>query len=80
MTATESFRLRDSASWNRRISTLMNEWETARKKTRESAASILMEEGRSVSDVANAFGTTRQWASRLVAETHSDRHGSVSPS
>jgi uncharacterized protein (DUF1697 family) len=66
MSLTESFALRDSAGWSRQISALLEEFETARKRTRESAAVALMEEGRNISDVATAFGTTRQWASRLV--------------
>ncbi len=66
MTLTDSFARRDSAGWSRRISALLDNYETCRRKTRESAALALLDEGQSVKSVAAAFGTTRQWAERLV--------------
>jgi hypothetical protein len=67
MGLTESFARRDSARWSRQINALLEEFETCRRVTREAAALVLLEEGRSVTDVGRAFGTTRQWASRLLS-------------
>ena len=66
MSVTESFARRDSAAWSREISALLEHFEDRRRATRESASLVLLEEGRSVRYVGDAFGTTRQWASRLV--------------
>lgn len=66
MALTESCARRDSAGWSRQISALLEEFETCRRTVRETAAVALVEEGRSVTDVGRAFGTTHQWASRLL--------------
>ena len=79
MAVTESFERRDSAGWSRRISALLDEFETCRRTTREAAALVLMEEGQNVKDVGAAFGTTRQWASRLVRGASSHVAGTTEP-
>ena len=66
MTVTESFAKRDSAEWSRNVTMLLDRFETTRRKTRKSAADALLEEGRSTREIGTAFGTTRQWADRLV--------------
>ena len=66
MTLTESFAKWDSAGWSRRVNSLLEGFEDCRRQTRESAAVALVAEGHSTSSVADAFGTTRQWASRLL--------------
>ena len=68
MTLSESFALRDSAAWSRRISRLLDEYEACRRRTRHLAATILLEEGRTVTDVGRAFGVSHQWASRMIRE------------
>ena len=66
MTLTESFAIRDSAGWSRRVNSLLEDFEARRRQARESAEIALVEEGHNASSVADAFGTTRQWASRLL--------------
>jgi hypothetical protein len=66
MTVTESFRIRDSASWSRRVSSLIDEFEARRRDTRSSSAEVLLEEGRSVTEIGRAFGVSHQLASRFV--------------
>jgi hypothetical protein len=66
MTLTESFRIRDSAAWSRRVSSLIGEFEARRRETRSSAAAVLLAEGRSVTEVGRAFGVSHQLASRFV--------------
>jgi len=80
MTLTESFARRDSAKWSRNISTLLDEFETCRRSTRESAAAALLIEGRSITDVGRAFGVSHQLASRFArgvreSANQSDQHG-----
>jgi hypothetical protein len=65
MSLTESFELRDSSAWSRRISNLLEEFEACRRTTRASAAAALMAEGKNVSDVGRAFGVSHQLASRF---------------
>jgi len=66
MSVTESFAIRDSAEWSRSVTSLLDAFESTRRMTRESAAEALMDEGRSTREIGTAFGTTRQWADRLV--------------
>jgi hypothetical protein len=66
MSVTESFSLRDSAGWSRRISALLDGFEATRRDTRTSAAAALMEEGSNVTDVGRAFGVSHQLASRIA--------------
>ena len=66
MSVTESFAKRESAEWSRSVTSLLDTFEATRRTTRESAAEALMEEGRSMKEIGSAFGTTRQWADRLV--------------
>ena len=66
MSVTESFTLRDSAGWSRRVSSLLDEFEACRRDARNSAAAVLLEEGRNVTDVGRAFGVSHQLASRFV--------------
>ncbi len=66
MSLTESFELRNSATWSRRISGLLEEFEACRRTTRASAATALMAEGRSVGDIGRAFGVSHQLASRFA--------------
>ncbi len=66
MTLTESFRVHDSAGWSRRISALLDEFEASRRVTRTSAASALLDEGRTITDVGRAFGVSHQLASRFA--------------
>jgi len=66
MSVTESFAIRDSAGWSRRVSSLLDEFEACRRDTRSSAAAVLLEEGRNVTDVGRAFGVSHQLASRFV--------------
>ncbi len=66
MSITESFELRDSSAWSRRISGLLEEFEACRRSTRTSAAAALMAEGKNVSDVGRAFGVSHQLASRFA--------------
>jgi len=65
MTVTEAFARHDSAAWSRRISTLLEAYEESRREVRRSAVIALKEEGRTANEVAEAFGTTRQWVSQL---------------
>ncbi len=65
MSLTESFERRDSASWSRRITTLLDDFEACRRTTRASAAAALMAEGKNVTDVGRAFGVSHQLASRF---------------
>jgi hypothetical protein len=66
MSVTESFHIRDSAGWSRRVSSLLDEFEARRRDTRSSAAAALLDEGRSVTEVGRAFGVSHQLASRFV--------------
>ncbi len=66
MSVTESFTRRDSAGWSRRVSSLIDEFEACRRDTRSSAAAVLLEEGRTVTDVGRAFGVSHQLASRFA--------------
>ncbi len=66
MSVTESFTKRDSAEWSRSVTSLLDAFEATRRRTRESAAQALMEEGRSTKEIGTAFGATRQRADRLV--------------
>jgi hypothetical protein len=66
MSLTESTRIRDSATWSRRVSSLLDEFEARRRESRMSIAAVLLEEGRSVTDVGRAFGVSHQSASRIV--------------
>jgi hypothetical protein len=66
MSLTESIRIRDSAAWSRRVSSLLDEFEARRRETRTSIAAVLLEEGRSVTEVGHAFGVSHQLASRIV--------------
>ena len=66
MTLTESFAKRDSAGWSRQVNSMLEGFEDCRRKTRESAAVALVGEGHTAASVASAFGTTRQWASRIL--------------
>ena len=66
MTLTESFRIRDSATWSRRVSLLLDDFEARRRDTRSSIAAVLLSEGRSVTDVGRAFGVSHQLASRFA--------------
>lgn len=66
MSLTESFHLRDSAGWSRRVSSLLDEFEARRRDTRGSATAALVEEGRSVTEVGRLFGVSHQLASRFV--------------
>jgi hypothetical protein len=74
MSLTESFELRDSSAWSRRITNLLEEFEACRRTTRASAAAALKEEGRNVTDVGRAFGVSHQLASRFsrVAEDEAE--------
>ena len=72
MPITESFRVRDSAGWSRRVSALLDEFEACRRETRSSAAAALMNEGRTVTDVGRAFGVSHQLASRFAKGVASD--------
>ena len=79
MTLTESFAKWDSAGWSRQVNSLLEGFEDCRRQTRESAAIALVAEGHNASFIANAFGTTRQWASRLLksARTGPDAYDSA---
>ena len=66
MTMTEAFTRHDSAVWSRRMNELLEAYEKTRRKVRESAATALQQEGRTAGFIAESFGTTRQWASRLL--------------
>jgi len=66
MSLTDSFRYRDSAGWSRRVSSLLHEFEARRRETRSSVTVVLLEEGRSVTEVGRAFGVSHQLASRIV--------------
>lgn len=66
MSITESFALRDSAGWSRRVASLLDDFETCRRDTRNSAAAALLEEGRTVTDIGRAFGVSHQLASRFA--------------
>ena len=66
MSITESFRVRDSAGWSRRVSSLLDDFEACRRETRNSAAAALLEEGRTVTDIGRAFGVSHQLASRFA--------------
>jgi hypothetical protein len=72
MSVTESFELRDSSAWSRRISSLLEEFEECRRTTRASAAAALMAEGKNVSDVGRAFGVSHQLASRFSRVARED--------
>lgn len=69
MSVTESFAKHDSAEWSRNVTSLIDTFEVTRRETRAAAAEALMEEGRSTREIGTAFGTTRQWADRLVRKT-----------
>jgi len=78
MSLTESVELRDSATWSRRISKLLDEFESCRRATRSSATAVLMEEGKNVTGVGRVFGVSHQLASRFARgpkddETQGDR-------
>ena len=66
MPMSESFAKRDSATWSRMVSALLDEFEACRRAPRESAAAGLIEEGRSVTDVGRACGVSHQLASRFA--------------
>lgn len=66
MSVTESFAIRDSAGWSRRLSSLLDEFEACRRDTRSSAAAALLDEGRNVTYVGRAFGVSHQLASRFA--------------
>ena len=66
MSVAESFELRDSATWSRKVSNLLEEFEACRRATRASAAAVLLTEGRTVTDVGKAFGVSHQLASRFA--------------
>ncbi len=66
MTMTETFARHDSAVWSRRMNELLEEYEATRRKVRESAATALQLEGQTTGSIASSFGTTHQWASRLL--------------
>ncbi len=66
MGLTESFGIRDSAGWSRRMSSLLDDFEACRRETRSSAAAALLDEGRSITDVGRAFGVSHQLASRFA--------------
>jgi hypothetical protein len=66
MSVAESFELRDSATWSRKVSSLLEEFEACRRATRASAAAALLTEGRTVTDVGKAFGVSHQLASRFA--------------
>ncbi len=77
----ESFRIRDSAGWSRRITGLLDEFEACRRVTRASAAAALVDEGRSVTDIGRAFGVSNQVASRFAkgAGRYGDRSVGITP-
>jgi len=75
MSMSESFARRDSASWSRNLASVLDEFETCRRATRESAAAGLMEEGRTVTDVGRAFGVSHQLASRFARGIHTPTDG-----
>ncbi len=79
MSLTESFELRDSATWSRRISGLLEEFEARRRTTRASAATALMAEGRTVSDIGKAFGVSHQLASRFARVSRGEAADHLSP-
>jgi hypothetical protein len=72
MSLSESFRIRDSATWSREVSKLLDEFERCRRETRTSAASVLQEEGMTVTEVGKAFGVSHQLASRFAKGPHGD--------
>jgi hypothetical protein len=75
MTLTESFQIRDSAGWSRRISALLDEFEFYRRITRTSATAVLVDEGRTITDVGRAFGVSHQLASRFAKGGTPDEPG-----
>jgi hypothetical protein len=72
MSLSESFRIRDSATWSRMVSKLLDEFERCRRETRTSAALVLQEEGMTVTEVGKAFGVSHQLASRFAKGPHGD--------
>ena len=66
MSVSESFRIRDSATWSRKVSELLDDFERCRRQARASAAAILQEEGMSITEVGRAFGVSHQLASRFA--------------
>ena len=72
MSLTESFRIRDSATWSRTVSKLLDEFERCRRETRTSAALVLQEEGMTVAEVGRVFGVSHQLASRFAKGPHGD--------
>jgi len=74
MTMTEAFTRHDSAVWSRRMNELLEAYEKARRTVRESAATALQQEGRTASFIAESFGTTHQWASRLLRRASADEN------
>lgn len=82
MSVTESFRVRDSAGWSRRVSSLLDDFEACRRATRTSAAAVLQDEGRTITEVGRAFGVSHQLASRFAnagAPVGGDATGPVNP-
>ena len=74
MTMTEAFTRHDSAVWSRRMNELLEAYEKTRRKVRESAATELRKEGRTAGFIAESFGTTHQWASRLLRGARAIEH------
>ena len=66
MSLTESVTRRDSAAWSRRVTSLLDEFEAARRAVRASTTTVLLDEGRSIADVARAFGVSHQLAGRFA--------------
>jgi hypothetical protein len=78
-TLTEVFTERESAARSLRMTALLEQLEHQRRRTREAGAVVLLEEGRTVTEVGNSFGTTHQWASRLLKGAQADTGSGAPP-
>ena len=78
MSLTESVTRRDSAAWSRRVTELLDEFEAARRAVRASTTAVLLDEGRSLAEVARAFGVSHQLAGRFARPTRRGVDGAAS--
>ena len=68
MTLTESCNHTASADRSRNLTRIMAEFEEARRAIRASSVLLLLDEGRTISEIGTIFGVSRQLANRLVRD------------
>ena len=67
-TLSESTRATNSAERSRDLTRIMGEFEASRREIRAAVVVAALDEGMTVTDIAEIFGVSRQLANRLVKE------------